>query len=451
MAAFMQDRRNLSTLVRYCPYAARPPVCSANPPQSPAFLLVVTLSLALGIGADSAIFTLIDKVLLRPLPVTRLPSGCAALPTLGIVKLCPMASDRPLSALLSQLLVAFTVEFDGEFERRMGEAGYPGARLSLVVWTKLMRFAAEGEVSVRELTARAAAPDTQIKLPLGCLERWGFVVFKDERREGWGSGRGIRGDWMVRLSAKGRAASRIWPPLFGEIEKRWEKRFGQEEIRRLRRSLQEIAEGPDHRLLRAEELPHLLSRVLSAFQQEFDRESPAPLALCANTVRVLGEQPIPAAEIPRRTGASPETSGVGWQIKPYVVVTPDPNGRRGKVVQLSPRGLTAQRTYFRLTGEIEKRWESKFGGETMGQLRESLEGFFEKRGKAGLLLSECLLPPPGTVRAGDLAPALGRRAVGATARQRMRDLIAQTEAFVRDPVGALPHYPMWDMNRGFGP
>ena len=45
-----------------------------------------------------------------------------------------IASRRSLSALLSQVLVAFTVEFDNEFERKIGEAGYPGARLSLVVW-----------------------------------------------------------------------------------------------------------------------------------------------------------------------------------------------------------------------------------------------------------------------------------------------------------------------------
>jgi hypothetical protein len=46
---------------------------------------------------------------------------------------------------------------------------------------------------------------------------------------------------------------------------------------------------------------------------------------------------------------------------------------------------------------------------------------------------------------------LGRRDVGAAALQRMRDLVAQTEMFIRDPVGTLPHYPAWDMNRGFGP
>src|SRR6187455_3577770 len=39
--------------------------------RSPLFATVAILSLALGIGANSAIFTLMDQVLLRKLPVTR--------------------------------------------------------------------------------------------------------------------------------------------------------------------------------------------------------------------------------------------------------------------------------------------------------------------------------------------------------------------------------------------
>ncbi len=399
-------------------------------------------------------------------------------------------SNRSLAVLLSQVLVAFTVEFDNEFERRMGDAGYPGARLSLVVWANLLRFVGTAGVSVRDLASQALTPDHQVKFQLGCLERWGFVVLQPdpaddrpvpsaiqrrsgcERRIGWGSGRGIRRDWMVRVTSKGFAASQIWPSLFGEIETRWERRFGKDEMSRLRQALQGVAGKLDLELpealpfgwegmgefpprvksgRRSHPLATLLSQLLLAFRIEFDRESAAPLPFCANTLRVLGEEPIRAAEIPRLTGGSPETSDIGWQIKPYVVVTSDPAASRGKVVRLSPRGLMAQQAYYRLIWDIEKRWEKRFGNDAIAALRESLQRLFARRGAGSPLLSEGLVPPRGTVRAGDEAPALGRPDLGVAARQRMRDLVAQTEAFIRDPAGTLPHYPAWDMNRGFGP
>src|SRR4029077_16882896 len=39
--------------------------------RSPLFAIVATLSLALGIGANTSIFTLIDQVILRKLPIAR--------------------------------------------------------------------------------------------------------------------------------------------------------------------------------------------------------------------------------------------------------------------------------------------------------------------------------------------------------------------------------------------
>jgi hypothetical protein len=191
--------------------------------------------------------------------------------------------------------------------------------------------------------------------------------------------------------------------------------------------------------------------LLAAFTVEFDRESPAPLMLCANALRVLGEKPIPVADIPRLTGGSPETSGIGWQIKPYIAVESDPNAKRGKVVRLTPRGLKVQQTYRELDAGIEQRWETRFGKEKIQRLRESLRELFVPRIGDRLLLAEGLVPPPGTARAGEQAPALGRRDIGAAAQKRMRDLVIQTEMFLRDPANALPHYPLWDINRGFGP
>jgi hypothetical protein len=399
-------------------------------------------------------------------------------------------ADRYLSALLSQALVAFTVEFDNEFERRMLRAGYPGALLSLVVWSNLMRFLTAGDLCVSELAARALATENQIKFELGCLERWRFVVLRpdsaDDRpipqrihgragrilRDGWGSGRGIRSQWLVRLTEKARKATEIWPSLFGDIEQRWAARFGAHQLESLRQALGAVVKQLDLDLPQAlpgygnadypypklqtprtgvDPLPVLLSQLLLAFTIDFDRESRVPLRLCANTLRVLGQTPVPLGEIPRLTGGSPETSDIGWEAKPYVAIEPDPTARRGKVARLTPLGLRAQRNYHELVREIEDRWRARFGEERIRSIRECIENLFVARGAERLLLAEGLVPAEGTVRAGNQAPALGRRDVGPAARQRMRDLVAQTEMFIRDPVNALPHYPLWDMNRGFGP
>jgi hypothetical protein len=400
------------------------------------------------------------------------------------------AARLPLHALLSKALVAYTIEFDGEFERQMSEAGYIGACLSLVVWANLIRFIPDSGVSVRELAAAALSLDEQIKHQLGCLERWRFVVLqsasradqsaprsashqsREGKRDGWGSGRGIRAEWIVRLTAKGRKAAEIWPPLFDVIEARWQTRFGADLISRLRESAQAIVgqfevELP-HGLADPSQLaipfparvtrdaaqlslPTLLSQLLLAFAITFNRHSKAPLALCANVLRVLGAKPVRAGQLPRLTGTSPETSDISWRLKPYVVVEPDPAERRGKVVRLSPTGLKAQQKYHRLVYEIEKRWDEKFGYANLQGLRDALQELFAHREGDRLAMSVGLLPPPGVIRSGTQAPALGRKTVGPAARQRMRDMVVQTEAFVSDPTSTLPDYPLWDMNRGFGP
>jgi len=79
---------------------------------------------------------------------------------------------RPISALLSQALVAFTVELDNEFELRMTQLGFVGGRLSLAVWLNLLRFVGDSPLTVKQLEAQSMLEQTQIKPMLGCLERW---------------------------------------------------------------------------------------------------------------------------------------------------------------------------------------------------------------------------------------------------------------------------------------
>jgi hypothetical protein len=374
------------------------------------------------------------------------------------------APHKPLSALLSQILVAYTVELDCEFERRMLQTECRCARLSLVIWLNLLQFLADGPISVRTLASRALMAEVGVKAALGCLERWGVVVLQPGKRAGFGSGRGIRADWPVRLTASGETAVRIWPGLIPEIDARWSKRFG-DDVTKLRRSLEaierqidmELPQGLPVALLKLPEfgprkspaedgLPVavLLSRVLLAFALEFERESQAPISLCANAIRVLSDEPVPEAEIPKRTGCSEETAGIGWQHKPYIIVERDPGRGRGKFVRLSGAGIKAQQEYYRCTRDVEERWRKRFPA--TNEIRASLTALLN-RGE----LSEGLKPPPGTTRAGEQTAALGRVDIGSAARQRKRDLMIQTEAFVRDPAGTLPHYPLWDMNRGFGP
>ena len=149
------------------------------------------------------------------------------------------APHKPLSALLSQILIAYTVELDGEFERRMLQTRSRSPRLSLVLWLNLLRFLAQGPLSVRTLAARALTAGAAATAGLGCLERWGVIALQPGKRAGFGSGRGIRADWPVRLTPSGETAVGIWPGLTAEIDARWSKRFGSDAAP-LRRSLEAI-------------------------------------------------------------------------------------------------------------------------------------------------------------------------------------------------------------------
>jgi predicted permease len=102
--------------------------------RNPLFAVVAVLSLSLGIGANTAIFTLIDQVLLRKLPVSR-PDELVMLYQQGShmgsnmgsrMHSYPLYQDlqkraEPLSEVLCRRLVAASVSIDNRTERLQAE------------------------------------------------------------------------------------------------------------------------------------------------------------------------------------------------------------------------------------------------------------------------------------------------------------------------------------------
>ena len=150
-----------------------------------------------------------------------------------------MAVGLPLSTLLSQVLVAFAIEFDNEFEHRMphrttnfGSRGGPWL-VSMVMWWTCMRFVRDEGITVRELEDLA-----RTKTNLNGMERWGYITIEGPERS----------DGVIRATSKGREAREVWQPLFGEIEQRWQARFGKDPIHELRESLGALIRQMDGQL-----------------------------------------------------------------------------------------------------------------------------------------------------------------------------------------------------------
>jgi DNA-binding MarR family transcriptional regulator len=319
----------------------------------------------------------------------------------------PVTKRLPLSALLSQALVAFTIEFDNEFEHRMPhrttrQGGTGGGRsgpwlVSMVMWWNCMRFVTDEGVTVRELERLA-----RTKTNLNGMERWGYVVVEPDPNGKRAKPPGK--DWVIRPTAKGRRAQEVWRPLDGEIEERWNGRFGADAVGGLRKSLAGLARqvgaglpdclpilgyglwsrGPerdegavDEREVDGLPLPALLARVLLAFAMEFERESELSLAICADVVRVIDEKGVRVRDLPRLSGVSKEALRMAMGIlekRGDAVMEAEETGSRTKVARLTAKGRRIQDAYGKLTGAIEERWEARFGRDVTGGLRKALEG-----------------------------------------------------------------------------
>jgi hypothetical protein len=360
--------------------------------------------------------------------------------------------ETPISTLLSQVLVAHTIELDNEFERRFQEAG-GGARVaSVAMWSNFLRFVDEG-IAVGGLPDAAGLPKGRMLSTLGGMERWRYVFVASARalqppkakRDGWGSARGLRGDWVVRQTPAGRTATAIWPGLFDEIEARWEGRFGADVVGELREALRAIVARIDVELPEflpivgssngmAADLPlrerrgaaadslhlaALLSQALLAYTLDFERRSERSLPLSANFVRVLHENGISVRELPVAAGVSKEATAMALTVLAKTGhVTLAGTTAATKVARLTPAGRRFQKAEGQLHAEVVERWRQQFAVDDVRRLRSSLDRILEHAD-----LARGLEPHPG-----------GWRASGG--------YVERTKIMIENPRAALPHYPM---------
>jgi DNA-binding MarR family transcriptional regulator len=310
----------------------------------------------------------------------------------------------PLSALLSQALVAFTIEIDNEAEHQMphrttrhGSTG--GAHnpwlVSMAMWENCLKFLGDEEIPVRELVRRARAVTN-----FRGMRRWGYIAIRRDPADLRPKPPGA--DWLVRATPAGRKAQEVWPSLTGVIERRWQERFGKNEIGNVRRSLCAVerqfglnlpdclpilgyglfSKGRRHQARTPGQasddlpLPIALSRVLLAFALEFEDESDLSLAISANPLRVLSEKGVRLSSLPLLTGVSKEAINMAIGIlrkQGLAVIETDPSGGRFKIVRLTARGHDAKGNYHKLVDRIEKRWQGRFGTDAIHQLRACLE------------------------------------------------------------------------------
>ena len=365
--------------------------------------------------------------------------------------MAPVPASLPLSTLLSQVVVAQTIELDNEFERRLVDSGESARVTSVVMWSNFLRFVGDG-IAVGDLPDATGLPKARVLSTIGGMERWRYVYVAsppaDEppptRRDGYGSARALNGDWLVRPTPAGRATQEIRPALFDEIDARWVERFGADTVRDLRRSLEAIVgrldldlpeyvpivAGSDGMRAGLEPRPRsdttipghlaaLLAQTLLAYTLEFEAESDVSLALGANFLRILDDDETADRDIPALAGVSREGTAMalGSLAKAGYV---ERQGSTAATARVRPtaKGNDAQGRLPVNLARIESDWSERFRADAVADLRTSLERVLEHPE-----LSEGLRPYPDGWRAS-------------------KAYRARTDALLADPPGTLPHHPL---------
>ncbi len=139
----------------------------------------------------------------------------------------------PLSALLSQVLIAFTMEFDRQINLGRSAKGSKEPAPSLAMWANVLRFVGKDGVDERRLPALSGVSKPAVHSMVACLERHGWVAVETSRSD--------KRAKMVRLTPRGRKLSAVWQTTVTRTESEWRERFGTDAVDSLRHALEAIA------------------------------------------------------------------------------------------------------------------------------------------------------------------------------------------------------------------
>ncbi|MGO9179801.1 MAG: hypothetical protein ACLQHS_11150 [Candidatus Limnocylindrales bacterium] len=329
----------------------------------------------------------------------------------------------PLTTLLSWAWIAHTIEVDNAFEAASSETVGRHFRISLAMWTSGLRSIPAEGISVGELRER-----TRAACNIAGLERWGWISIGEingMRRAGYGTGRGIRADTVLRPTRAGLYAQKLWPRTISAVEERWRSRFGGEVIDALHETLIAMArpmpwsppevapsdgfwthvidgDGADDD---GRPLVALLGQVLTAMTLDHERGAKVSLPLAANVLRVIGSGAIRLRDVSALSGLSNEgiAMAAGYLLR-RSLATSAPE----RAMRLTPEGRDA-------LADCEDRARQQ----DAGALRQALDALLQQT----TALSAGLVPPEGCWRA-------------------QTPYVAQSRRLVANPLGSLPWHPM---------
>jgi hypothetical protein len=342
-----------------------------------------------------------------------------------------VSKQVPLTTLLSWAWISFSIEADNAFEASGAARVGRHFRISLPMWTNGLRFIDGNGVKVDDLRSLARA-----SCNLGGLERWGWISVGDgagERRDGYGTQRGIRGATIVRPTRAGLYARRLWPRVLIEVEDRWRMRFGGEAVDALRDALLAVAapmpwsppethpsDGFYTHIVDGDDsdevdrpLVALMGQALTAFTLDHEGTAAVSLPLGANVLRVTGSGDVRVQDLPALTGISKEgiAMAVGFlQRNGLACSVPE------RPIRLTSVGRQALDGYWRSASRARNK-----------ELRAALETVVVQRSA----LAAGLVPPPGCWR--------GQKAY-----------LGQTQRLLANPTAALPWHPLV-LHRGAWP